>query len=134
MHRADGHGLESVDFLGDLHSADFRGEGRTGTTDDDDGGDKGTEFAGHGNGHSCGYVTDGPEATQFVSGLESEDQANKKCDERQDRDSAYADIEGLRNCSLKTDGFALERGDKGVISRSATEGSKSTNIGQAIGN
>src|SRR5262249_30264895 len=44
----DGHGFQGINFLRDFHGAEFGGKGRPGTPDDNDRGDEGTKFTGHG--------------------------------------------------------------------------------------
>lgn len=133
MDRADGHGFEGVDFLGDLHRAYFGGEGGTGTADYDDGGDERPEFARHGDGDSRRHVADGSKATELVSSLESEDQADKKSDEGEDGDSADADVERLRDGALKANGLALKGSYEGVVGGLATERGESADVGQTVG-
>jgi len=105
MDRADGHGFEGIDFFGDLHGSDFGGESGAGTADYYDCCDQRAEFTGHGNGNGSGYIADGAEAAKFVSGLESQNQPNKKSDKGKNRKSANANIEGLRDGPLKRTGL-----------------------------
>ncbi len=132
MNRADGHGFEGVDFLGDFHSADFGGEGGAGTADYYDCGDQRTEFAGHGNGNSGGYIADGAETAKLVCSLESQNQADKESDKGEDRESANADIEGLRDGTLKADWLTVKRSDEGVVSSLATKGGERTDVSKAV--
>jgi len=126
-------GVEGVDFLGNLHGADFGGEGGAGTADYDDGGDERAEFARHRDGDGGGNVADGAKAAELVSGLESEDQADKKGDEGEDGDSAHADVECLRDGALKANGFALKGSHEGVVGRLTTERGESADVGQTVG-
>src|SRR5712672_710341 len=132
MDRADGHGFEGIDFFGDLHGADFGGESGAGTADYYDGCNQRAKFAGHGNGNGSGYIADGAEAAKFVSGLESQNQANKKSDKREDGEGANANIESLRDRPLKADWLTLKRGDEGVVGSLATKGGQRTNVSKAV--
>src|SRR5258707_131309 len=70
---ADGHGFESINFLGDFHSTDLGGKCGAGTADYNDGGDERAEFARHGDGNGGGDIADGAKAAELIGSLQSED-------------------------------------------------------------
>src|SRR5258705_14011472 len=106
MHRADGHGFEGVDFLGDLHGADLGGKGGAGTADHDDGGNQGPEFKRHRYRNGRGDVTESTQAAQLVSGLQSEDQTNEKGNEGEERDFVNTNDKRLREGELEANRLA----------------------------
>ena len=78
LHGFERHGFHGVDFLVDLHGADFGGEGGAGTSDDHDGGHQRAEFAGHGNGDGVSDHMQGAEFTQLVSSVDRQNGADEK--------------------------------------------------------
>src|SRR5271165_3658046 len=130
MDRADGHGFQRVDFLADLHGAELGGKGGTGAANNDNGGNERTEFAGHGDGHGAGHKGHGAKALEFVGGLQREDQADEKGNERKDGESAHTHFHGLGNGALEANGLALKRADEGGPSGAAAYGRESSEIRQ----
>ena len=76
-HTVEPHGLERIDFLGNLHRAEFGGKRRAGSPRNDDGRDERSQLARHGNTHQCGDVIRSSELLELVSALQGQYDADE---------------------------------------------------------
>ena len=83
-------------------------------------------------GDGGGNIVHRAKAPKLVRALKRENQSNKKCNQRKNRQSADAYVHGLRDGALQTKRLALKRADKRVIRRTAPERGKRADVGQAI--
>src|SRR5262249_17855832 len=109
-----------------------RGERRTRSSDDDDRCDERAKFAAHGDSDGAGNKINGAKFLQLISCLQRKDQSDKKSDKRKNRKAANADLHGLRDSSLETDGLALKRRDNSVVARARRKHGQRAKVGERV--
>src|SRR3989441_5034565 len=125
------HGFQGVDFLGDLHGADFGRKCRAGAANDDNRGDERAKFARHGDGHGARDVVQGAEFAQLVGALEREDHADEKRNQRENGKGLDPDGHGLMHGALETHRLAAERRNESIVGGAQAEPGQPSQIGEA---
>lgn len=91
----NGHDLESLDLLIDLHGPELGGHRRTAPPDHDDGNQEGTQLAEQTEGDQVGDKGVGAEFAEFGGGLHGEDEADAEGDEAGHRQGLDPDSDHL---------------------------------------
>src|SRR5262249_14138654 len=90
--RIEAHGFEGVEFFVDFHSAEFSGEGGTGTAGEDDSSHEAAEFARHDDAQHVGDKNLSTEHGEWPSGFKSDNETEQQADQGDDGEGINAGL------------------------------------------
>jgi hypothetical protein len=121
--RIDRHRIQGLDLLGNLHRAQFRGDGRAGAAGDHQARQDRAQFTAHGNGDERRHIDDRPHFLQLVGGLHGKNNACEEIDKKDQKNGTQTHKDHLLEDIAATGELAFKRAEDNPIDDTAQKSS-----------